>query len=279
MSKYFILVVAITAILLLGGCAEQEHYADMDDKDWEMLTSDSNGKVYESVRYKSKEEFLTEVDEHIDEICDYLDKDTWWIKDGDERRRLKINYTNHVSRAEALVQPNIYLNDTFKIDYAPTAHEIAHIIAPNDVSRSLREGLACHIQAEFGRNPDMNDFGLSAHRLSKEYITEDYAEVLEVIGTNRVGGVNIRGFARDEDGRSSFYLLSASFVTYLIDEYGIEEFIRVYDAKVLYDTYIEVYGKDLDALKTEWLAFLETQEGYEQTYKELLEEHIVSKFR
>ena len=55
------------------------------------------------------------------------------------------------------------------------------------------------------------------------------------------------------------YNQSNSFVTYLIDTYGIEKFEQIYNEKELDKKIEQVYGKNIDELEKEWIAIINSQ--------------------
>lgn len=63
------------------------------------------------------------------------------------------------------------------------------------------------------------------------------------------------------------YIESASFVSYLVDEYGMEEFEKVFNEKDSLQQMKEVYGKDAAELEEEWLAYID-QDSYKLSGRE-----------
>ncbi len=70
-----------------------------------------------------------------------------------------------------------------------------------------------------------------------------------------------------------------SFCKYLIDTYGLDVFMEVYFSKDELQAYENVYGKDYNQIKSDWLNYLEQFEGaiseeiYNENYNKILKEH------
>lgn len=271
-------VLVLTCLIICSGCNKNDHggYGEIDDYNWNMLTNES-----EYVRFESQEEFLKEVDYYINTISKYLSKPNWLEQynstDGD---KIKFKYTSGVSHVEGGYYHKdnpklvVYYNNLFMLDYAPIAHEITHLIVPFYSSLSLREGLACLMQDTYGNNYSVFNFGAPIHSLAKQYTKNDYEEVIKSIGEEGIPKINIK-----KNDRFSFYILSYSFTNYLIDEYGVKKFMKIYESDELETSYIKVYNKNLNQLKEDWKEFLKTQDDYEYTCEELIEENIVKKFK
>lgn len=155
----------------------------------------------------------------------------------------------------------------FKLNMAPVVYEITHILAQSQNSHSLGEGFSCFIQDMYGRNPAPQTFGAPIISLSREYISNK--KIIESIG---VEGDLMTNFTQEE--RSGFYLLSHSFTKYLIDEYGIEKFLKMYNSKDLNAGYKSQYGKRVDELKNEWVSYIMAQEPFEYSYREWVERFV-----
>lgn len=276
MKKAWI-VLALICLLICSSCNKNDNggYGEINVSNWNMLTNES-----EYVRFESQEVFLKEVDYYINTISKYLSKTDWLEQYNATDDKIKFKYTSGVSHVEGGYYHKdnpklvVYYNELFMIDYAPIAHEITHLIAPFYSSLSLREGLACLMQDTYGKNYTVFNFGAPIHSLAKQYTTIDYEDVNKSIGEEGIPKINIQ-----KSDRVSFYILSYSFTKYLIDEYGVEKFMKIYESDELETSYIKVYNKNLKQLKEDWKEFLKTQDDYEYTCEELIEENIVKKFK
>lgn len=150
--------------------------------------------------------------------------------------------------------------------------ELTHVIVPFYNSLSLSEGLACLMQEKFGKNATVFNYGEPIHSFSKQYLSS-HEHVAAVIGEANIPLIDIMG-----KDRTAFYVLSHSFVKYLVEEYGIKDFMKVNDAPKVSVAYEEVYGKELDVLRDEWLAFLDKQEASDATFEERIQEKVVARF-
>lgn len=243
-------------------------YGKISRVHWDNMNHENSG-------FEDVEDFLLDVDYYVDAISKYINRPNW--KDVYKERHgedfeFKINFKftsegpSHVKgsyNSYIYLIPEINLNPLFKNNLAPIAHEITHLMTQHYSSLSLREGLASIVQDTIGKNPSVFNNGEPVIPLSKEFVTEDNIEdnekIIETIGT--VGIPKNIDIIKDIKTRKMFYILSYSFSKYLVDEYGIEKFMEVYESEDLYTKYEEVYGKNLEELKSHWI-------NYVRNYKE-----------
>lgn len=232
-------------------------YGKIKASEWKKLS-------HKDIKYENEEMFLLEVDYYVDAITNYIDSENWkdvYADKHGEDFEFKINFKfpnvgssviGGYEHFKYLIL-EIYLGrEHIELNRAPIAHEITHLIKPYYSSLTLREGLACFIQDSIGKNPSIPNNGNEIIPLSKEYLIEDNRAVINVIGTKGIPkDINLSGIEDSE--RKAFYILSYSFSKYLIDEYGIEKFMEVYEAEDLNKRYKDVYGKKLEGLRSDWI--------------------------
>lgn len=249
-----------------------------------------NSANMENSVLKNREDFLAEAEYYIKVISEFLSKENWFEvykdKHGDDYIcNIVYRLTEGASHVEEgylayiYLIPNVYLNkDLIEHDLAPIAHETTHIIAPFYSSLSLREGLACYCQDKFGKNPSVFNYGIDAHAYTNMLLIdkkEEFEKIFAVIGT----ADSLQNSYATGDSRSIFYILSYSFSKYLIDNYGITNFLKLYESEDLISDYTDVCGKPFDEVKIEWYKSIEfyaepmTSEEIEIYMLELLKEH------
>lgn len=126
-------------------------------------------------------------------------------------------------------------------------HELVHVLSGNfgipfarlSVSTGLMEGLAMAVEWDWG-NRTLHEY---AAGMFKHGIVSSPSSVEPIL--------TFRGFVQRPSTTS--YVLSGSFVRYLIDRYGIEKFKRAYAWGILAD----VYGRPQKELLKEWMQFLD----------------------
>lgn len=134
---------------------------------------------------------------------------------------------------------------------APIIHELTHVIYPTAYSRTLREGLASYMQDELGEYGTVHNYGLNPHEICQNVILP-LASNQNLIGF--VGSMNF-GKTTAIEQRSAFYVASLSFMTYLIDTYGIDISLKIYSG-MDEDIYIIQTGKTLEGIRSDWLLYL-----------------------
>lgn len=187
---------------------DEEYYtsefAKIRKVDWEWIDSKEN-------QYESVEQFLFDVDHYVKVISEYIGKQDWqeaYINKHPDKDEIKIEITGSTRGSYTAggynhyrhLQPKFFLSvSLFQVDYAPTAHEVTHIIAPFYSSLSLREGLAQYTQDKFGKNPSVFNYGEPVIPMSKQFLIEEHEEIIKAIGTEgiyeraSVRDLNIRG--------------------------------------------------------------------------------------
>jgi hypothetical protein len=141
---------------------------------------------------------------------------------------------------------------------AATVHEMTHIFAPN-ASRFLAEGLAVYAHDHLGGPPAFPNFGRPLHAAARAYAQQADIAALDHLATPtmlQLGG---------QLARKEAYLVGGSFVRFLIEQYGMEKFRRLYAMTPFVPgrrnagdpgRWQEAYGVSLDQLAEEWRARL-----------------------
>ncbi len=137
-------------------------------------------------------------------------------------------------------------------------HELAHVFSREfgmpvvraSISVGLVEGLAVATEPPDGR-PSPHEL-VAASALFRDSTDEEFAE--RMAATLSAGGF--------WSGRGAVsYTVSGSFVTYLLDNYGVESFREAYP----YGSFQPVYGKSSFELALEWVDFLASVPAIERS--------------
>jgi hypothetical protein len=166
---------------------------------------------------------------------------------------------------------------------AAILHELAHVHAPNQV-RFLSEGYSTYLEEMIGNIGAYPTLGrLMAEQM--KVLHKLYPRALEAVKLETFDRVSTqRGFLLqnnvglemaipdgDDKGRNRgdySYLVSGSFVKYLIHAYGLEKFRGLYELSPLTPgvatpadpgRYYKAYGKSLLDFEKEWRNWLATQ--------------------
>jgi len=164
---------------------------------------------------------------------------------------------------------------------AAIMHELVHIAFPN-ANRLLAEGLAIHLQAEIGSNPAFPNFGRPLHVVAHEVLRElvpEFApgehERLDVVHLTEIDAIatpepltlRIGALVLGEEprGQGCIYPLAGSFIRFLIEAHGLEQFRALYALTPLVplaqnagspDRWRSVYRCALAELEREWKAMI-----------------------
>ena len=144
---------------------------------------------------------------------------------------------------------------------APVIHELTHMLAGYTWSRGhwTQEGFASYMQDKYAQ-----DSAFPTHRLAHALVKvlQDDGSLLPMSAVmadrNRAQYFGIRG---GRVNRWLAYTQSTSFSTYLIEKYGAERFLRVYDVAVERADFTGAFGKPASVLVEEWLAHVATLPG------------------
>ncbi|MEW8985104.1 MAG: hypothetical protein AB2388_25785 [Bacillus anthracis] len=145
----------------------------------------------------------------------------------------------------------------------PIVHELSHILlgyGENFDSSSgflTQEGIAEYFEQKYGTN------NVTPHHSHMRFLKQ-YNKVypLTLLASTENSTDLFRPNMSSEDGykiQHIAYVQAGSFISYLIEAYGMEKFESIYNEQNLADTIETIYGKSLLKLEDEWLMFFENQ--------------------
>jgi len=166
---------------------------------------------------------------------------------------------------------------------AAITHELMHVNAPNEV-RFLAEGFPTYVEDKIG---NVKAYPLAGHHIACGIQAYDriYTKALDAVnfvsfdatptkhGLRLGDGMGLEpAFPKSKNGiewrRDYAYLVSASFVKFLIEGYGLDKFKALYNltpltpgqsAKADPGRYQQSIGKPIDELQSEWRVWLPGQ--------------------
>lgn len=160
----------------------------------------------------------------------------------------------------------------------PLIHEITHVLFGSTEGHVTQEGLAIFMQDSYSDRGAFPNFQEDVHEIMKYLMTQEIGIPLEtLLREDQI-------FTHSKLNKDSYslrwlgYIESASFSDFLINQYGMEEFLKIYDRPNLTDEIHAVYGKKLEHLEMEWKEFLqgnsvpdeETIRGYDPQIQEII---------
>ncbi|MCY4383879.1 MAG: hypothetical protein OXE44_12090 [Nitrospinae bacterium] len=174
----------------------------------------------------------------------------------------KIEFFVHSRRAPShtitAYSPRKYMHPVVFLFYAkgkrtPYLHETVHIIAWDWNTLWLKEGLAVHLNDRLGGYAAFPNFGESVDEFAGRVLRREFppaTNALDLVGENGIPRFENRAVRR------MFYILSGSYVAYLLREWGVKKFMRVYAAKDAEATILKETGKPAWQWKETWLGGL-----------------------
>ncbi|MCH4888841.1 hypothetical protein EZV73_14695 [Acidaminobacter sp. JC074] len=234
-------------------------YAWVSGQEWsELDLTDAN--------YDSPEAFLKDVDDYVEIIGKELNRSEWIntnIKDGTLDNLIEIKFSSGRSEAsgggyfesETYVRPVILLNiDGFEGGRDNLIHELVHIIAPYTSSKTMSEGLACYINDHYSKYDKTFLFDGSVHLIVKENLEGKYGNLVDYLGNNANGSNKL--YTSDKKRDILYYAFSDSFTTYIIENVGIEDYMRLYQSDFKDEDYIDALGSDRQTSIDRWQAYI-----------------------
>ncbi|MBG9452962.1 hypothetical protein ABE61_02410 [Lysinibacillus sphaericus] len=173
---------------------------------------------------------------------------------------------------------NVFLNEGNGVDWGlkselqlynikenqyPLVHELTHSLLGygNNFDKSrgyfTQEGFATFMEDKYGKNKSYS------HMLMKYFIDSNkIIPISKLIDLNqddayfRPSNTN----QRDYTLRWMSYIHSASFITYLINTYGLEKFEQLYNEEDLAKKIEEIYEKNIREIENNWIVFIKNSQ-------------------
>lgn len=194
-------------------------------------------------------------------IATHLNRPDWYKVYGDEVI-IEYRMTDGPSHAEGGYRavnnpiPITNINQRyFEKGMAPVAHETTHIMFPKFSLLSMREGLAGYCHELFGENPTIFSFTVPVHqhvRYLKETQPTLFEETLAAVGNLMEEMPYTEG-----DYRAVFYTISHSLAKYIIETYGVDAYMTLYESDPYNILFEDVLGQSMETIITEWLAYID----------------------
>lgn len=272
MMKNKVIIIVILLAMLILGCGDK-----VQPHKTEALTVVLNPlqpfEYYslDGTLFTSEEDTALLIEDTLAEIADTLNMQYWWEEINPTAVKLycDISFSDSMSRSwtEAVatrcgddgLNGSICLS-TLNFTDGDLAHELTHMMGyMGGFSKSLDEGLCEYVYRNVGKDClfpkdwDVQDF--AAFVIQPDYKNDEIRPYIEEFITHI--GASETGYPYGEGQKLAYYYLySQSFVTYLIDNYGVDsvkELILKGDGTESYNTYL---GIDYDTVKQEWVDYI-----------------------
>ncbi|MBN6885644.1 hypothetical protein ACUXCC_001594 [Cytobacillus horneckiae] len=143
-------------------------------------------------------------------------------------------------------------------------HKLTHILLGYglnfDASNGYltQEGFAIYMESKYGKQSFPN-FGISEHKMMKYLIDSNKEIPLSELIDGQYDGSLFRPFMMKQEGLTLqwiSFIQAGSFITYLINTYGLIKFESIYNSRYLARRMEEVYGKDMNELEQDWIVYV-----------------------
>ena len=174
---------------------------------------------------------------------------------GQERIEFFVHGRRAPSHTITGYSPRKYMHPVVFLSYAkgrrtPYLHETVHIIAWDWNALWLKEGLAVHLNDRLGGYAAFPNFGEPVDEFASRVLRREFPPAMEAL--DLVGENGIPRFG-DRRVRRMFYILAGSYAGYLLREWGVEKFMRVYAAKDTEAAILKETGRPAWMWKEAWL--------------------------
>lgn len=145
---------------------------------------------------------------------------------------------------------NMYNGNTEERTDIGLIHEITHVLAAsfnrNNRDRFYDDGLAVYLQHRFGIEPNYPNFSQDLY-IAAVKVATDHGGFIPLAETEANRKSN-----KSRTGRQLAYLQEGAFTQFLIENYGLNAYFRIYHGENLKT----VTGKSLNDLESDWLIVL-----------------------
>lgn len=162
-------------------------------------------------------------------------------------------------------------------------HKLTHILLGYglnfDASNGYltQEGFAIYMESKYGKQSFPN-FGISEHKMMKYLIDSNKEIHLSELIDGQYDGSLFRPFMmKQEDLTLQWisFIQAGSFITYLIDTYGLIKFKSIYNSRYLARRMEEVYGKDMNELEQDWIVYVrESQKELKRAEQKKIQSYV-----
>ncbi|MGV3262545.1 hypothetical protein [Cytobacillus oceanisediminis] len=141
-------------------------------------------------------------------------------------------------------------------DY-PLVHELTHVLFGHNHDHVTQEGLAIFMQDSYSDEKVFPNYKGDIHGIMNYLMMQEVMLPLETLLQKDEIFSYLNPNKDSHSLRWLAYIESASFSSFLIHEYGIESFLKIYDKPNLTNEIHTVYGKKLELLEDEWKEFVQ----------------------
>lgn len=252
-------------IFLLTACT-QDSVVPKGKKEDIVVTP--NGEITFEIINKIKvpQEKVESIKEELLNAYDEIQNSIHTTYDPSERINVFLNEGNGVSWG---LKSELQLYDIKENQY-PLVHELTHSLLGYgnnfDTSRGYftQEGFATYMEDKYGKSESYS------HKFMKYFIDSNkFIPISKLIDLNQDDAYFRPALTNQKEYTLQWmsYIHSASFITYLINTYGLGKFEQLYNEEELAKKVEEIYGKNISEIENEWVVFIKNSQR-ELTYDE-----------
>ena len=287
-KRYFKGIVCIGAFLLIGiivgflfthfhknDVTQSVYSYEEDENAYSLIADEYVIRIYKSawndvqkLGYYDACEFLSYCGECIKYVSDRTGKTEWMNEltniSEEGKAIVSICAVQGISSRTKFPEGNVFLNMRNKLNKkdleSVVAHELTHLVMGENSEGTLSEGFATYMEyVEFG-DGNFEFHGININVLLQNfYFDDEYKDltkdILEVIGAAYDPSI------KHKEHGWTFYLYAGSYIYYLVNNYGMEAVVGIYDEGGSDASYESFTGKDMLTIKSEWLKDLQQYDG------------------
>ncbi|MEQ6353818.1 hypothetical protein ABNX05_04260 [Lysinibacillus sp. M3] len=246
-------------IFLLTACTQDSVVPKGKDDENIVITPD--GKITFEIINKIKvpQEKVDSIKEELLNAYDEIQNSIHSKYVPSERINVFLNEGNELSWG---LKSELQLYDIKENQY-PLVHELTHSLLGYgnnfDTSRGYftQEGFATYMEDMYGENESYS------HKLMKYFLDSNkIIPISKLVDLNQDDAYFRPALTNQKEYTLQWmsYIHSASFITYLIDTYGLEKFEQLYNEEDLAKKIEEIYGKNIGEIENDWLVFIKNSQ-------------------
>lgn len=253
---------------------EQYSYLETEYYILKISMEDWNALDTLRMKYSKAADYLVYCGECIERLENRTGKHKWvqehWDVEAGEKVSIQICMVRNVNSQVDFEKRRIYLNmNSLQNGISDIEHELTHLVMGECEEGTLSEGFATYMEYEEFSVANDIIYEMNADQVIQNlYFHEQYVEMTKEI-LNAIGQAYDSTIKHQRNG-ATFYVYAYSYVRYLVNTYGLETVVELFDASGSSEAYIQIIEKDVWEVKADWIEYLKQYQD-EMTMEEIIQ--------